>query len=102
MTMAKRYKPYFERSGGGVTFSGGEPLLQGKFLLESLKLMKAAGIHTAIDTSGFGESEYFEEILKYTDYVLLDIKHFEETAHKELIGVSMNGQTSLFKSPRAV
>lgn len=98
VTMAKRYKPYFERSGGGVTFSGGEPLLQGKFLLESLKLMKAAGIHTAIDTSGYGESEYFEEILKYTDYVLLDLKHFEEKAHKELIGVSMSGRQAFLNA----
>lgn len=92
--MAKRYKPYFERSGGGVTFSGGEPLVQGKFLLDSLKQMKAASIHTAIDTSGFGETQYFEEILQYTDYVLLDIKHFDEAQHQALVGVSMSGRQS--------
>lgn len=70
----KRYRPYFERSGGGVTFSGGEPLLQPEFLLESLKKCKELGIHTALDTAGYGFGEY-EEILKYTDLVLFDLKH---------------------------
>lgn len=70
----KRYKPYFEKSGGGVTFSGGEPLLQPEFLLECLKLCKELGIHTTIDTAGYGFGDY-EEILKYTDLVLFDIKH---------------------------
>ena len=68
-----RFKPYFNRSGGGVTFSGGDPLMQPEFLLECLKLCKQNGIHTAIDTSGFGNGDY-AEILKYTDLVLLDIK----------------------------
>lgn len=90
--MAKRYKPYYQRSKGGITFSGGEPLLQGKFLLESLKAMKAEGIHTALDTSGYGDSAYFDEILKYTDYLLLDIKHFDNAAHKTLVGVGREGQ----------
>lgn len=70
----KRYRPYFEKSGGGVTFSGGEPLLQPEFLLESLKKCKEVGIHTVLDTSGYGFGEY-EEILKYTDLVLFDLKH---------------------------
>ena len=70
----KRYRPYFEKSGGGVTFSGGEPLLQPEFLLESLKMCKDMGIHTALDTAGYGFGEY-EEILRYTDLVLFDIKH---------------------------
>jgi len=69
-----RYRPYFEKSGGGVTFSGGEPLLQPEFLLECLKLCKEIGIHTTIDTAGCGFGDY-EEILKYTDLVLFDIKH---------------------------
>ena len=70
----RRYRPYFEKSGGGVTFSGGEPLLQPEFLLESLKLCKEMGIHTALDTAGYGFDEY-DEILKYTDLVLFDLKH---------------------------
>ncbi len=69
-----RYRPYFAKSGGGVTFSGGEPLLQPEFLLEMLKLCKQEGIHTALDTAGFGLGEY-DEILQYTDLVILDIKH---------------------------
>lgn len=97
-TMAKRFKPYYERSGGGVTFSGGEPLIQGAFLLESLKAMKAAGIHTAIDTSGFGDTKYFDEILKYTDYILLDIKHFDAAVHKSLIGVTMSGRNAFLEA----
>lgn len=80
-----RFKPYFEKSGGGVTFSGGEVLLQPDFLLEMLKLCKEKGIHTAIDTSGFGLGKY-DEILKYTDLVLLDIKHVDNGGYKSLTG----------------
>lgn len=89
---AKRYLPYFRRSGGGVTFSGGEPLLQGAFLLETLKLLKAEGIHTALDTSGFGQEKYFDEILELVDVVLLDIKHFNREEHRKLTGVKMKGR----------
>ena len=68
----KRFKPYFERSGGGVTFSGGDPLRQPEFLLEVLKLCKENEINTCLDTAGFGFGEY-DEILKYTDLVLYDV-----------------------------
>ena len=88
---ARRYQPYYKRSGGGITFSGGEPLLQGEFLLESLKLLKAEGINTAIDTSGYGYEKYYKEILKYVDVIILDIKHFDNDGYKELTGKSMNG-----------
>jgi pyruvate formate lyase activating enzyme len=84
-----RFKPYF-KNGGGVTFSGGEPLLQPDFLIEALKLCKEAGVHTAIDTAGYG-SEKYEEILKYTDLVLLDIKHVDEIGYKDLVGKSKKG-----------
>lgn len=80
-----RFKPYFSRSGGGVTFSGGDPLVQPKFLLEMLKLCKASGIHTAIDTAGYGDGNY-DEILKYTDLVLLDIKHINSDGYVVLTG----------------
>lgn len=89
---AKRYLPYYRRSGGGVTFSGGEPLLQGAFLVETLKLLKEEGIHTALDTSGYGSEAYFDQILDLVDVVLLDIKHFEKKAHRELTGVKMHGR----------
>jgi len=78
-----RFKPYFAKSGGGVTCSGGEPLMQPQFLLKFLKLCKEKGIHTAVDTAGFGQGNY-EEILKYTDLVLLDIKHVSAKGYQEL------------------
>lgn len=83
-----RFKPYFKSSGGGVTCSGGEPLLQPEFLVEFLKLCKEKGLHTAIDTAGFGKGMY-EEILKYVDLVILDIKHVNEIGYRELTGGSM-------------
>lgn len=67
----KRYKSYY-KDNGGVTFSGGEPLMQRDFLLETLKLCKKEGINTCLDTSGFGFN--YDEILDYTDLVILDIK----------------------------
>ena len=65
------YKPYFKHNGG-VTFSGGEPLMQKEFLLECLKLCKENNIHTCLDTAG--SILNVEEILKYTDLVMFDIK----------------------------
>ena len=88
---AKRYKSYYKRSNGGVTFSGGESLIQGEFLLESLKLLKKGGINTCLDTSGYGQEEYYKEILEYTDVVILDIKQFSHKEYKNLTGKSMNG-----------
>lgn len=91
LKIAKRYKPYYKRGGGGVTFSGGEALMQGEFLLETLKLLKQEGINTCIDTSGYGQEEYYKEILKYTDVIILDIKQFSHEGYRELTGKSMNG-----------
>lgn len=91
LVTARKYKSYYDRTGGGITFSGGEPLLQGEFLLESLKLLKAEGFNTAIDTSGYGDKRYYKEILKYSDVVLLDIKHFDNEGYKEVTGKSMKG-----------
>lgn len=78
------YKNYFGENGG-VTFSGGEPLLQPEFLVECLKLCKEKGIHTCIDTAGVGLGDY-HEILKYTDLVILDVKAIDETEYRELTG----------------
>ena len=86
----ERFKPYFNRSGGGVTFSGGDPLLQPEFLLQCLKLCKLNGIHTALDTSGFGSGNY-AEILEYTDLVLLDIKHTSSLGYVSLTGSNALG-----------
>lgn len=79
----ENFKPYFKSSGGGVTFSGGEPLRQPEFLLETLKLCKSNGINTCIDTAGYGFGDY-DEILKYTDLVLFDIKHITKEGYKKV------------------
>lgn len=78
-----RFRTYFERSGGGITISGGDPLRQPEFLLEVLKLCKENGIHTCIDTAGYGLGDY-DEILKYTDLVLFDIKHYTREGYKNV------------------
>ena len=85
----RKYRPYIEKDGG-VTFSGGEPLLQTEYLLEMLKMCKDAGLHTCIDTSGTGYSkEYLDEVLKYTDLVILDIKAIDDIGYKEMTGKEM-------------
>lgn len=84
-----RYKNYFSK-GGGVTVSGGEPLLQKEFLLELFTRLKAEGIHTAVDTSGYcfteEKKEEWDDLLAVTDLVLLDIKHIDSEKHKQLTG----------------
>lgn len=89
---ALRYKRYW-RGGGGVTVSGGEPLLQIGFVTELFKILKEEGVHTAVDTSGITfEHESVEsvkrhaELLKYADLFLLDIKHIDSNECKKLIG----------------
>lgn len=74
---------------GGVTFSGGEPLMQPDFLIDSLKKCRMINLHTALDTAGVGLGEY-DEILKYTDLVILDIKAYEEDMYKYITGQSMD------------
>ena len=80
-------KPYFRRNNGGVTFSGGEPLLQAQFIIETAKILKKDNIHIALDTAGVGLGNY-EEVLKYIDLVLLDIKHVTSEGYQELTGHS--------------
>lgn len=88
---AYRCKPYWKKNGG-ITVSGGEPLLQIDFLIEFFKIVKKKKIHTTIDTSGnpFTLEEpfisKFTELMKYTDLVMLDIKNTNEAEHKELTG----------------
>lgn len=80
-------KTYYDNSGGGVTFSGGECMLQVDFLAEILKKCNNAGIHTAVDTAGHIPFENFEKILPYTDLFLYDIKMFDTQKHKKYVGV---------------
>ena len=93
VTQALKYRPYWNK-GGGVTVSGGEPLLQIDFLIEFFKKAKAKGIHTTLDTAGnpFTRKEpffsKFKELMKVTDLILLDIKEIDDTKHKELTGWS--------------
>jgi pyruvate formate lyase activating enzyme len=77
-------------SGGGVTFTGGEPLLQAEFILEICSRLKAQGISIAIDTSGFIWNEAVQEVLEYTDLVLLDIKNYDPVVYKEVTGVPLD------------
>ena len=81
-------KIFYENSGGGATFSGGECMLQTDFLCEILKKCHEDGIHTAVDTAGNVPWEYFEKILPYTDLFLYDVKAFSEDLHKQGTGVS--------------
>ena len=80
-------KAFYDNSNGGVTFSGGECMLQIDFLLEILKKCKENGIHTAVDTAGYIPFESLEKILPYTDLFLYDIKCFDNEKHKKYVGV---------------
>ena len=83
-----RNKPYFKRNQGGVTFSGGEPLLQKEFLIDISKKLKAEGIHIALDTCGVGVGGY-KEILDLVDLVLFDVKYTTEEGYINLTGHTM-------------
>ena len=88
--VVRKYRSYIEM-GGGITISGGEPLLQSEFLLEVLKLCKKAGIHTCIDTAGNGyDKNLLDEILKYTDLILLDIKAIDNENYKKITTKNMD------------
>ena len=78
---------FYETSGGGVTISGGEPLLAPRFVTALLALCKAHGVHTAIDTSGFAPLDVFWAIMPHTDMFLYDIKHMDNDEHLRLTGV---------------
>lgn len=78
-----RYKVYF-KNDGGVTVSGGEPLMQAKFVEEFFKLCKQNNIHTCLDTSGFGEN--YETLLDYCDLVILDVKELDANKYEKLVG----------------
>lgn len=84
----KRFKPYF-KGNGGVTYSGGEPLLQVDFLIELSKALKEENIHIALDTAGVGIGKY-DEILELVDLVILDIKHLTNAGYEELVSHKMD------------
>ena len=80
-------RAYYENSGGGLTVSGGEPMLQLPFLLELLKMAKAAGIHTCLETSGYCERDSLDAVLPFVDLFLFDIKETDPERHREFTGV---------------
>jgi len=79
---------FFNQSGGGVTFSGGEPLLQHEFLLALLETCRMEGIHTTVDTTGFTSATILKSIAENTDLFLYDLKLFNDAMHREYTGVS--------------
>lgn len=81
----KRNKPYFKRNQGGVTFSGGEPLLQKDFLIEVMTKLKEENIHIALDTAGVGIGDY-DKILSLVDLVLFDVKYADKEGYQKLTG----------------
>jgi pyruvate formate lyase activating enzyme len=79
---------FYEQSGGGVTFGGGEPFAQPRFLLELLSACRAQSLHTAVDTSGFTPWKVLDKIRLYVDLFLYDLKLMNDTRHRQWTGVS--------------
>jgi len=88
MKEIERDVPFFDQSKGGVTFSGGEPLMQRKFLAEVLRACRAHDIHTVVDTSGFASWETFENIRSDVNLFLYDLKSMDDEKHRRYTGVS--------------
>lgn len=78
---------FYGRTGGGMTLSGGEPLMQWQFALQLLQAAKKSGLHTALDTTGYADWGILDEILNFTDIVLYDLKHPNSSRHQEATGV---------------
>lgn len=87
MAQVKREIPFYDESGGGVTFSGGEPLMQPTFLSALLTACRREEIHTTVDTSGFANWNVFEQIRGDVDLFLFDLKHMDSVRHREVTGV---------------
>ncbi len=79
--------PFFDQSGGGVTFSGGEPLMQADFLLGLLQQTGELGIHRAVDTTGFVPRATLAAVARHTDVFLYDVKHMDEDTHRRYTGI---------------
>ncbi len=90
MSQIMSYRPFLEASGGGVTASGGEAILQAEFVAELFKACKKEGIHTCLDTNGFlrKHTPVIDELLDNTDLVMLDIKQINDKKHIDLTNVS--------------
>lgn len=84
--LVERDRPFFEASGGGVTFSGGEPLSQADFLTACLQACRERGLHTAVDTCGLAPLEVVVDVARLTDLVLIDLKHMDPETHRRYTG----------------
>lgn len=87
LTEIDKESPFFDVSGGGVTFSGGEPLLQPDALVELLRACGRLGIHRAVDTTGFAPTETLLSVARHTDLFLFDLKHMDSSLHHRYTGV---------------
>lgn len=88
MQTIEKDRIFFDNSGGGVTFSGGEPLLQHRFLLALLQECRSRSLHTIVDTCGYAPWEHLAPILEYTDIFYYDLKMIDERKHQDYTGVS--------------
>lgn len=82
-----RDRHFYPHTGGGVTFTGGEPLLQASFVAACAKLLRARGINTAVETSGFAPWEQAGQVFEQMDTILFDLKHMDSAVHEEYVGV---------------
>jgi pyruvate formate lyase activating enzyme len=82
-----RDEAFYRNSGGGVTMSGGEPLLQADFVVGLLRELKKRGVHTAVDTSGYVAWSQVEKVLPHADLLLFDVKHLDDERHLRATGV---------------
>ncbi|MBA7679392.1 Pyruvate formate-lyase 1-activating enzyme [subsurface metagenome] len=106
-----RDKMFYQASGGGVTVSGGEALLQPQFVCDLFEKCRRAGIHTCMETSGYAAESALRQVLPYTDYILYDLKHLNSDKHRRYTGkpnslilsnakiVAASGVETLFRMP---
>jgi len=87
MAEVEKDRIFYDQSGGGVTFSGGEPLMQPKFLLAMLEQSRQVGINSAVDTTCYAEPKVIRDVLSKTDMFLCDLKHMDSSVHKQYTGV---------------
>ena len=88
LSEVEKDRPFYRRSGGGVTIGGGEPLMQAEFVTQVLEACQKRHLHTAIETTGFGSKQRLRDVLKHVDLVYFDIKHMDPGRHEALTGVS--------------
>ncbi len=98
MSEIKKDIPYYDESGGGVTFSGGEPMMQVDFLFELLQACKEEELHTSVDTSGYCSYDLFEKVNGFVDLYLYDLKIINEEKHRMHTGVSNKNILSNLKN----